>query len=65
MARYLTALGTLCATLLVPGVVLAGEGHPNIPGAQLSVLWANPFVCMASRCFFSAADSSSAETEPS
>ena len=46
MARFLTALGALCAALLVPGVVLAGEGHPNIPGAQLSVLWAIPFVCM-------------------
>lgn len=46
MARFLTVLGALCAALLVPGVVLAGEGHPNIPGAQLSVLWAIPFVCM-------------------
>ena len=46
MARFLTAAGVLCATLLVPGIVLAGEGHPNIPGAQLSVLWAIPFVCM-------------------
>ena len=46
MARFLTALGALCAALLVPGVVFAGEGHPNIPGAQLSVLWAIPFVCM-------------------
>ena len=46
MARFLTALGALCAALLVPGIVLAGEGHPNIPGAQLSVLWAIPFVCM-------------------
>ena len=46
MARLLTVAGALCAALLVPGIVFAGEGHPNIPGAQLSVLWAIPFVCM-------------------
>jgi len=46
MAKLQTALGALCAMLVVPGIALAGTGHPTIPGAELSVLWAIPFVCM-------------------
>ncbi|WP_291331097.1 sodium:proton antiporter [Desulfovibrio sp.] len=30
----------------MPDMALASTGHPSIPGAQLSVLWAIPFVCM-------------------
>jgi len=32
---------------LLPDAVMAAEGHhPTIPGSELSVLWAIPFVCM-------------------
>lgn len=36
----------LCGFLFMPAIAYAGGGHPSIPGAELSVLWAIPFVCM-------------------
>ena len=46
MARF-TAWGfMICAFLCMPVGALAAAGHPSIPGAQLSVYWAIPFVCM-------------------
>lgn len=46
MAKFITAAGALCAALLVPGAAFAGDGHLNVPGAELSVVWALPFACM-------------------
>ena len=46
MAGFM-AWGVLISTLFcIPDGALAAAGHPSIPGAQLSVLWAIPFVCM-------------------
>ena len=46
MAGFM-AWGVLISTLFcMPEGALAAAGHPSIPGAQLSVLWAIPFVCM-------------------
>lgn len=36
----------VCTFFCMPDVALAAAGHPSIPGAQLSVFWAIPFVCM-------------------
>lgn len=36
----------ISSVFCMPDVALAAAGHPSIPGAQLSVLWAIPFVCM-------------------
>ena len=41
------AWGVMIGTFVcMPDVALAAAGHPSIPGAQLSVYWAIPFVCM-------------------
>ena len=46
MAGFI-AWGILISTLIcMPEEALAATGHPSIPSAQLSVLWAIPFVCM-------------------
>ena len=46
MAGFM-AWGVLISTLFcMPEGALAAAGHPSIPGAQLSVFWAIPFVCM-------------------
>ncbi|MBD5539129.1 MAG: sodium:proton antiporter [Desulfovibrio sp.] len=37
-------LGALA--LFAPEAALASEGHPTIPGAQLSAIWVIPFACM-------------------
>ena len=36
----------ICTFFCMPDVALAAAAHSSIPGAQLSVLWAIPFVCM-------------------
>ncbi|MDR0238740.1 MAG: sodium:proton antiporter [Deltaproteobacteria bacterium] len=41
---FLAAVVT--ASLLRPCLALAAAGHPTIPGAELSGIWAVPFVCM-------------------
>ncbi|MBO5491459.1 MAG: sodium:proton antiporter [Desulfovibrio sp.] len=47
MAKNAIALVALCAALFLPDAALAsGGGHPSIPGAELSVVWAIPFACM-------------------
>ena len=37
-------LGALA--LFAPEAAIASEGHPTIPGAQLSAIWVIPFACM-------------------
>jgi len=46
MTKIPVTAGAVLAMLVFPGLALAGEGHPAIPGAELSVYWAAPFVCM-------------------
>ena len=46
MLRHLTSLAALSVLLLLPATVFAAQGHPTIPGAELSVYWAVPFACM-------------------
>ena len=36
----------LLTVLALPVLALASEGHPSIPGAELSAVWVIPFVCM-------------------
>ena len=36
----------ICSFFCMPDWALAAAGHSSIPGSQLSVLWAIPFVCM-------------------
>ncbi|MDR2696111.1 MAG: sodium:proton antiporter [Deltaproteobacteria bacterium] len=36
----------LAASVLLPHLALAAAGHPTIPGAELSGIWALPFACM-------------------
>jgi len=36
----------ICSFFCMPEGALAAAGHPSIPGAQLSIYWAIPFVCM-------------------
>lgn len=45
MFRFLCLISTLTA-LLVPFQAQAAEGYSGIPGAELTVLWTIPFVCM-------------------
>ena len=36
----------LLTVLALPVLAMASEGHPSIPGAELSAVWVIPFVCM-------------------
>ncbi|MDE5833008.1 MAG: sodium:proton antiporter, partial [Desulfovibrio sp.] len=36
----------LALCLCLPDFLLASEGHPSIPGAELSAVWVIPFACM-------------------
>lgn len=42
----LSAALAALALMLAPALALASEGAPHLPGAELSVIWAIPFVCM-------------------
>ena len=46
MLRHLTSFAALSVLLLLPATVFAAQGHPTVPGAELSVYWAAPFACM-------------------
>ncbi len=46
MPKLRTTLSALFALLILPCAALAAEGHPTIPGAQLSAVWVIPFACM-------------------
>ena len=46
MAGFIAWGVMICSIICMPEGALAAAGHPSIPGAQLSVLWAIPFVCM-------------------
>lgn len=46
MLKFRITAFTLLAALLLPCVALAAEGHPTIPGSQLSIYWVIPFACM-------------------
>ena len=46
MAGFIAWGVMICSIFCMPEGALAAAGHPSIPGAQLSVLWALPFVCM-------------------
>lgn len=41
---FLMALA--CVMLGAPDLTLAAEGHPTIPGAEISAIWVIPFACM-------------------
>lgn len=36
----------LCFAIFFPELAQASEGHPNIPGNELSAIWVIPFACM-------------------
>lgn len=46
MPKLRTMLSTLFALLVLPCAALAAEGHPTIPGSELSAVWVIPFACM-------------------
>ena len=46
MHRIKSILLLLLAMLAVPSLGFAAEGHFHLPGAELSILWVVPFVCM-------------------
>ena len=45
LKRWSLPLALLTA-LALPVLAMASEGHPSIPGAELSAVWVIPFVCM-------------------
>ena len=45
----------LLTVLALPVLAMASEGHPSIPGAELSAVWVIPFVCMLLSIAISAA----------
>ena len=46
MSGFVAWSVVISSIFYMPEGALAAVGHPSIPGAQLSVLWAIPFVCM-------------------
>ncbi len=47
MSRICSLMFALICTLVVPCLAFAaGDGHPTIPGAELSAFWVVPFACM-------------------
>jgi Na+/H+ antiporter NhaD/arsenite permease-like protein len=46
MKKLSLFLLSVLTSMLRPCVAMAAEGHPAIPGAELSVYWAIPFACM-------------------
>ena len=46
MSGFVAWSVVISSVFYMPEGALAAVGHPSIPGAQLSVLWAIPFVCM-------------------
>ncbi|MDR0465751.1 MAG: sodium:proton antiporter [Deltaproteobacteria bacterium] len=44
--KIIAQLAALVAFLPSPCLALAAAGHPTVPGAELSGVWALPFVCM-------------------
>lgn len=47
MSKFWSLFMTLAVSLGLPVLAFAsGDGHANIPGAQLSIAWIIPFVCL-------------------